>query len=115
VKAGKASIAKYISSVSSIKADLQKNAQVDIRKRLVEELNPGDIRNALNKFNEAFSEETQKGTDRLIRNVLQDVLELQKDSIVKSDKGRSSVKVGSLVKRLDSTEKALVDLNAFLP
>ena len=69
----------------------------------------------MNKYNEAFTEDTQRGTDRLIRTVLQDVIELQKDSVFKGDKARSDIKVGILEKRLDSTERALTDLKAFLP
>ena len=42
-----------------------------------------DVRTNLNKFNAAFSEDTQRGTDRLIRVALQDITELKKDSVVK--------------------------------
>jgi hypothetical protein len=53
----------------------------------------GKIRLLLNQFNVAFSEDTQRGTDRLIRNIIQDVTELEREAVVKPGKQRSPVKV----------------------
>ena len=75
----------------------------------------GDIRSSLNKFNEAFAEDTQRGTDRLIRVALQDVTELKKDINIPEGKSRSEVKKDVILKRMASLKKALTDLNAFLP
>ena len=75
----------------------------------------GDIRSSLNKFNEAFAEDTQRGTDRLIRVALQDVTELKKDINIPEGKSRSEVKKVVILKRMASLKKALTDLNAFLP
>ena len=75
----------------------------------------GDVRTDLNKFNEAFSEDTQRGTDRLIRVVLQDITELKKDAIIADGKTRGDIKVSIIQKRLESTKKALSELIAFYP
>ena len=47
------------------------NPQLDLPQRIKQDLPISKIRNALNKYNAAFSEDTQRGTDRLIRNVIQ--------------------------------------------
>merc|ERR1712023_503999 len=65
VKAGKTALKNYISIAQSLCQDLKQDAQLDVR----------------SKFNEAFSEDTQRGTDRLIRVALQDITELKKDSV----------------------------------
>ena len=56
-----------------------------MRARL-KELGSADVRTNLNKFNEAFAEDTQRGTDRLIRVALQDITELKKESVIKEGK-----------------------------
>lgn len=85
VKAGKTALKNYISIAQSLCQDLKQDAQLDVRSRL-KELGSADVRTNLNKFNEAFSEDTQRGTDRLIRVALQDITELKKDSVVKDGK-----------------------------
>lgn len=114
VKAGKTALKNYISIAQSLCQDLKQDAQLDVRSRL-KELGSADVRTNLNKFNEAFSEDTQRGTDRLIRVALQDITELKKDSVVKDGKQRSDIKRDILVKKLDSVSKALTDLAAFYP
>ena len=52
----------------------------------MKELDSADVRTNLNKFNEAFAEDTQRGTDRLIRVALQDITELKKESVIKEGK-----------------------------
>ena len=85
VAAGKKALKNYISIAQSLCQDLQKDSQLDVRTRL-KELGGADVRTNLNKFNEAFSEDTQRGTDRLIRVALQDITELKKDAVVKEGK-----------------------------
>jgi hypothetical protein len=47
---------------------------VDLLTVIKSELNSAKVRGVLNKFNAAFSEDTQRGTDRLIRNIIQVLL-----------------------------------------
>ena len=44
---------------------------MDLLSVIKSELNSAKVRGVLNKFNTAFSEDTQRGTDRLIRNIIQ--------------------------------------------
>lgn len=113
VKAGVAGLGELIKSVGSIKEDLAKDNNIDLVGRVSKDLNAGKIRNILNKYNQAFSEDTQRGTDRLIRGVVQDIQEIERDVVVKAGKVRSESKTNNLNKRLDATEKALKELAAF--
>ena len=70
-----------------------KNNQLDLVSRIEKDLKIGPIRTSLNKFNSAFSDETQRGTDRLIRVIIQDISELEKDAPIKAGKVRSEIKV----------------------
>lgn len=67
------------------------------------------------QFNTAFSEDTQRGTDRLIRNIIQDVTELQRQTIIKTGKSRSAIKVDVINKRIDTAISTLDELASFLP
>ena len=67
------------------------------------------------QFNTAFSEDTQRGTDRLIRNIIQNVGELEKESKQKAGKPRADTKVAVIVRRLDATANSLAELSQFLP
>ena len=113
VKAGVSGLADLTKAVQSIKADLVKDPNVDLVGRIAKDLNAGKIRTVLNKYNQAFSEDTQRGTDRLIRGIVQDVQELERDVVVKAGKPRSESKIKNLTKRLDATESAFKDLAAY--
>jgi transposase len=45
------------------------------------------------QYNTAFSEDTQRGTDRLIRAVVQDLTELDRETSIKAGKTRADTKV----------------------
>ena len=112
-KAGLASVKTFIGTIQSAKADLAKDNNIELSQRLQSALNPAVVRGALNKYNTAFSEDTQRGTDRLIRLVLQDLTELDRESIVKAGKTRSEVKVNNCLKRLNAAEESLTQLASF--
>eukprot|EP01041_Mallomonas_annulata_P005860 gene5860-11834_t len=115
VKSGLEGLKGLISTVKAISDDLAKDSQMDAYTRVKADLPIGAIRTTLNKFNSAFSEETQLGTDRLIRNVVQDITELQRESQVKPGKARADTKVNALKKRLLATQSSLEDLAKFYP
>eukprot|EP01039_Chlorochromonas_danica_P007944 gene7944-8764_t len=113
VKEGREAVNALIATVAGIKADLAKDGQIDLSKRITDELSIAKARIAFNKFNTAFDEDTQRGTDRLIRNIIQDVTELQREALVKEGKQRSNVKIANVEKRLNAAEDALKELAAF--
>jgi len=113
-KQGLTAIRSYISTIQSAKADLAKDSNVELYARLQKSLDPSVVRTSLNKFNTAFSEDTQRGTDRLIRLVVQDLTELDRETQVKPGKDRAPTKTAIIFKRLTATEDALTSLSAFL-
>ena len=83
--------------------------------RFVQDLEYSSLRQNMNKLNTAFGEDTQRGTDRLIRNALQDLTELQREGQIKDGKSRAESKVAIVDKRLSALENTLGQLLAFLP
>merc|ERR1712127_856874 len=98
----------------SIKATLAGNKQADVGPAIRKDLDFVALRSDLNTLNTAFDEDTQRGTDRLVRLIMQDVTELetankQKDGVQRSEK-RLSIMVGKLAK----LNKAFSDYLAFV-
>ena len=115
VKSGLASLKSFKAAIGTMKADLSKDTNIELTSRVKKELPIGKVRNSLNKFNGAFTEDTQRGTDRLIRNLVQDLAELDRETLVKAGKTRSDAKVSAITKRLSAAEDALTGLEAFAP
>lgn len=114
VKAALGEIMEYSKTITDLKEKLVVDGNMDVS-GYMKQLSKGKMRNSFNKFNNAFAEDTQKGTDRLIRNVLQDLTELDREISVKAGKKRSEPKVEASLKRLEAAESSLKDLAAFYP
>ena len=115
VKSGLAALKTFKATIGAMKADLAKDTNIELTARVKKELPIGSVRNSLNKYNSAFSEDTQRGTDRLIRNLVQDLAELDRETLVKAGRPRSEAKVTAINKRLTAAEDALAGLEAFAP
>ena len=111
-RAGLEALKAFKSSVTDMKADLTKD-NVELTLRVKKELPVGKVRNSLNKYNSMFTEDTQRGTDRLIRSLVQDLTELERETAVKAGKSRSEAKTNTVLKRLATAEDALAGLEAF--
>eukprot|EP00752_Nemacystus_decipiens_P002087 g1997.t1 len=105
---------KYQSATKDISAMLAKDSQADILPKIKQTFKFAEFRQVLNGVNDVFDEETQRGTDLIIRNMLQDALELANASKMKPDIPRSERKVEILNKKLQKLDQAFVSLNAFL-
>merc|ERR1712146_271214 len=105
----------FKATIGAMKVDLAKDTNIELTARVKKELPIGNVRNSLNKYNSAFSEDTQRGTDRLIRNLVQDLAELDRETLVKAGRLRSEAKVAAINKRLTAAENALAGLEAFAP
>lgn len=108
-----AGIRGYLDLINQMSDALAKNSQVDLGPSIRKQLDFQDLRNNMNILNSAFDEETQRGTDRLIRVVLQDVTELetanrQKDGIPRSDR-----RVETMQGKLKKINIAFTDLLKF--
>ena len=112
-KQGVEGLGKILSKVRALHADFKANNQLDVHARFESDFRLSDIRNSLNKFSAAFSEDTQKGGDRLIRQVIQGITELDRESIIKEGKQRSSARAAVVEKRLASIESSLDSLSQY--
>jgi len=106
-------VKRYLGGVRQMEDALAKNGQVDVGPFLRKEYDFVKLRETLNVVNTAFDEDTQRGTDRLIRNIMQDITELetanrQKEGIPRSDR-RLEIMQGKLAK----LAKAFEDYLAF--
>lgn len=109
------SIKGYSSLVGQMKKALADNDQVNLGPVLRKQFDFGKLREELNTFNSAFDEDTQRGTDRLIRGILQDLTEMETANSQKEGIERSPRRVGNMNAKLDKLQAAFDGLLAFLP
>jgi hypothetical protein len=101
----------YLKGVRSMQDALKVNTQADVGPYLRKEFDFVKLREYLNVVNVAFDEDTQRGTDRLIRNIMQDITELetankQKEGITRSER-RLAIMNGKLEKLATAFEEFL--------
>lgn len=101
----------YKNLVMEMGAALEKDPQADLGPIIRKQFDFVQLRQALNTLNTAFDEDTQRGTDRLIRLVMQDITELetsnrQKEGITRSDR-RLGIMKGKLEKLSTSFDEFL--------
>jgi hypothetical protein len=89
------------------------NSQADLLPRVRKDFDFSNLRDSLNKVNTVFSEDTQRGTDRIVRIILQDVNELEQASRLRPGYPRSDSKVKVIQKKLKKLDAAFEELLAF--
>ncbi|EWM22295.1 hypothetical protein Naga_100933g3 [Nannochloropsis gaditana] len=103
-------IRNYKEGVSSLRSELAGNAQVDLYSRVRKDLDVSSLRDSLNKVNTVFSEDTQRGTDRIVRIILQDVNELEAATRQRPGTQRSDTKLKLITKKLKKLDAAFAEL-----
>lgn len=103
----------YAAQVKDMKSKLQADSQVNLGPVLRKEFDFSKLRADLNTVNTAFDEETQRGTDRLIRVILQDLSELEVANTQKEGIPRSDIRVAKMAAKLDKLESAFDDYLKF--
>lgn len=91
-KAALATLKKYQSEIDQMYTDFKSNPQVPLSSR-VGKLNISELRDALNTFGEAFDEDAQRETDRVVRNIIQDIGELQAATVLREGAVRTERKI----------------------
>jgi len=99
--------------VKEIQGALKANDQADIGPTLRTKFDFVKLRADLNTANSPFDEDTQRGTDRIGRLVLQDITELETANKQKEGITRSEKRLGIMNKKLDKLAKAFSDYLAF--
>lgn len=113
VQAALKKVKGYRTAVQDMQAALKADAQVNVRKTIIKDLDFADLRDTLNTVNTAFEEDTQRGTDRLIRVIMQDITELEQANTQKDGIPRSARRVEIMEGKLAKLEKAFSDFLAF--
>mmetsp|Transcript_11227 Transcript_11227/g.14152 ORF Transcript_11227/g.14152 Transcript_11227/m.14152 type:complete len:215 (-) Transcript_11227:180-824(-) len=106
-------VKSYQQTVEQIKATLESNKQADVGPVIRKDLDFVALRTDLNTLNTAFDEDTQRGTDRLVRLILQDITELETANKQKEGVSRSEKRLSIMMGKLDKLEKAFGDYLAF--
>lgn len=109
-----AAVKNYKASVEAMKATLDKDDQADIGPVVRKELDFVQLRADLNTLNTAFDEDTQRGTDRLVRLIMQDVTELETANKQKAGVKRSEIRLNIMYGKLEKLNKAFSDYLAFV-
>jgi len=103
----------YKGAVNSMQTALESNPQYNVKPVILKELDFANLRDSLNTVNSAFEEDTQRGTDRLIRVILQDITELEQANNQKDGIERSARRVEIMQGKLAKLDKAFNDYLAF--
>merc|ERR1719384_2334493 len=103
----------YQKTIQGIKTSLDANKQADVGPVIRKDLDFVALRTDLNIVNSAFDEDTQRGTDRLVRLILQDITELETANKQKEGVSRSEKRLSIMLGKLDKLEKAFGDYLAF--
>ena len=106
-------VRRYQDIVKQMVAAMAQNDQVDLGPAIRESFDFSKLRFSLNDVNSALDEDTQRGTDRLIRTVIQDVTELENANLVKPGNPRSARKVAILNGKLAKLDKSFDDFLEF--
>lgn len=109
-----AAVKSYKKTIEDIKATLDGNNQADVGPIIRKELDFVQLRADLNTLNSAFDEETQRGTDRLVRLIMQDVTELETANKQKPGVERSEKRLSIMYGKLEKLSKAFADYLAFV-
>lgn len=113
VQKGIAAVRGYKQSVVDMKATLASDSQADIGPKIRKDFDFSVVRTDLNAINAALDEDTQRGTDRIVRAILQDITELEVTQKQKPGVARSETRLSNVNKKLDKLEKSFDDYLAF--
>lgn len=106
-------VKSYSTVVKELSAALEKDPQADLGPAIRKNLDFVQLRTALNTLNSAFDEDTQRGTDRLIRLVMQDITELETSNRQKDGVTRSDRRLGIMKGKLEKLDASFNEFLAF--
>ena len=103
----------YQAAVKEIQDGLTADSQLNVKPFIVKKLDFAALRDDLNVINLALDEDSQRGTDRLIRTIMQDITELEIANNQKDGVPRSPRRLEIMQGKLDKLDKAFSDYLAF--
>ena len=106
-------VKEYQATVKEIQQGLAADSQLNIKPVIVKKLDFASLRDDLNVINLALEEDSQRGTDRLIRAIMQDITELEIANNQKEGVPRSPRRLEIMEGKLAKLDKAFADYLAF--
>ena len=103
----------YKQSVVDMRKALAADSQADIGPKVRKDFDFSVLRTDLNAINAALDEDTQRGTDRIVRAILQDITELEVTQKQKPGVPRSETRLNNVCRKLEKLEKSFDDYLAF--
>ena len=103
----------YAQGVGILKEKLLADSQINLGPYIRKNFEFVTLRDQLNTFNSAFDEDTQRGTDRLIRGIIQDLVELEVANKQPDGVARSERRVNNMIAKLNKLQASFDDLIAF--
>ena len=113
VQKGISAVRGYKQSVVDMRGMLTADAQSDIGPKIRKDFDFSVVRSDLNAINTALDEDTQRGTDRIVRAILQDITELEVTQKQKAGVARSETRLNNVCRKLEKLEKSFDDYLAF--
>lgn len=107
-------IKSFQAAVRTMKSSLQSDPQANLKSTLLKDFDFAKLRATFNTYNKAFEEDTQRGTDRLIRVIMQDITELDIAATQKQGLARSEKRIVTMNGKLNKLDQAFDDLLAFV-
>mmetsp|Transcript_6919 Transcript_6919/g.8977 ORF Transcript_6919/g.8977 Transcript_6919/m.8977 type:complete len:206 (-) Transcript_6919:244-861(-) len=103
----------YQATVREMLQALSSDPQTNVKPYIVKNLDFSSLRETLNVVNTALEEDSQRGTDRLIRVIMQDITELELANKQKDGAPRSPRRLEIMQGKLNKLDKAFSDYLAF--
>jgi len=114
VQAAVTDFRKLAKSVKALTESVNADAQYDLAPVIRKEFDPVRVRTTLNNLNPLFDKDTQYGTDRLQRGILQDLVEIDINSKLTPGKPRSAKKLAAVTEKLKKLDATFDKLEAYL-
>lgn len=105
------SLRKYQSAVDELYAEFKADPQTKLSPRVASAFKISELREVLNTFTEAFDENSQRETDKVVRNIIQDVGELQTAAALREGTTRTQKKID---RTTDWFEKLVTDFKRLM-
>ncbi|KAL7557506.1 hypothetical protein ACA910_005261 [Epithemia clementina (nom. ined.)] len=108
-----AKVKEYQATVKEMQNGLAADPQLNVKPFIVKNLDFASLRDDLNVLNQALEEDSQRGTDRLIRVIMQDITELEIANNQKEGVTRSPRRLEIMQGKLAKLDQAFTDYLAF--
>lgn len=103
----------YLDVVKEMESQFEANPQIDLAPAIIKYFDFSKMRSNMNVINGALDEDVQRGTDRLIRAVIQDITELDVAGRQKPGVPRSERKIAIIKGKLEKIDAAFSDFLKF--